>query len=220
MATDIQAVALDKDGVIYDSESQYHHALERAMAETGVSLPGELIASFRGMNAERTFAKLTEAVKAQYDPDRFIHEHWLSAFEELMEERGLPFMPGVERLIETLYEKGYPLALVTADSRENLLRDVERTRADLLAYFSVVVTVDDVVHPKPDPEAYRRAAALLGVAPRSLLVVEDSDFGAIAASSAGAQVLLYPGKREVPEEIRRRVERVIAHHRDVLETLA
>lgn len=220
MATEIQAVALDKDGVIYDSETLYQQAMELAMRETGVFLSPGLRASFRGMNAARTFATLTEAVRPQYDPDRFIHGHWLAAFERLLETGGLPFMSGAERLIEALHEKGYPLALVTADSRDNLLRDVKRTRPDLLGYFSVVITVDDVARPKPDPEAYQRASASLGVAPRALLVVEDSDFGALAASSAGARTLLLPGKRTVPEAIRHSVDKVIGHHRDVLELLA
>lgn len=220
MATEIQAIALDKDGVIYDSETLYHDAMEFAIQETGVSLPPELLASFRGMNASRAFDKLGEALKGQYDPDRFIHEHWLARFRHLMETRGLSFMPGVERLIEVLYEKGYPLALVTADSRDNLLRDVACTRPDILDYFSVVITIDDVVNPKPDPEAYQRAAALLGVTPQALLVVEDSDSGALAASGAGARVLLLPGKRQVPEMIQRRVDQVVTDHRDVLELFA
>lgn len=220
MVTEIQAIALDKDGVIYDSETLYHDAMELAIQETGVSLSPQLLASFRGMNAGRVFDKLGEALKGQYDPDRFIHEHWLARFSYLMETRGLSFMPGAERLIEALHQKGYPLALVTADSRENMLRDVACTRADILDYFSVMITIDDVARPKPDPEAYQRAAALLGVRPQALLVVEDSDSGALAASSAGARVLLLPGKRQVPERIRSRVDQIITDHQDVLELFA
>jgi sugar-phosphatase len=57
----------------------------------------------------------------------------------------------------------------------------------------VLVTVEDVRAGKPDPEGYRRAAELLGVAPENCLVVEDAEVGVTAGRAAGAQVAALKG---------------------------
>ena len=65
-------------------------------------------------------------------------------------------------------------------------------------YFSATVCGDEVPRGKPAPDAYRRAAALLGVAPAACLAIEDSVTGTAAAESAGCAVLVVPNDVAVP----------------------
>ena len=58
--------------------------------------------------------------------------------------------------------------------------------------FAMVVTVDDVVRAKPDPEPYLLAARTLGVDATRCLVFEDSEAGAEAAHRAGCTVVHVP----------------------------
>jgi beta-phosphoglucomutase-like phosphatase (HAD superfamily) len=51
--------------------------------------------------------------------------------------------------------------------------------------FDVIVTVDEVTRPKPDPEIYLVAAARLEVRPAACLAIEDSRPGVEAAVAAG-----------------------------------
>ncbi len=51
---------------------------------------------------------------------------------------------------------------------------------------SILVTIDDVEHGKPDPEGYLRAAELLGVQIERCLVVEDTEVGLAAGRASGA----------------------------------
>ena len=60
------------------------------------------------------------------------------------------------------------------------LLDIERE-------FDVIVTREDVTHPKPDPEIYHRVAKDLELPARECLVVEDSPPGITAALRAGMQ---------------------------------
>jgi sugar-phosphatase len=53
----------------------------------------------------------------------------------------------------------------------------------------VLVSADDVTRGKPDPEGYLTAAAALGAAPGSCVVVEDSPAGVAAGRAAGALVV-------------------------------
>jgi sugar-phosphatase len=52
-----------------------------------------------------------------------------------------------------------------------------------------MVTAESISRGKPDPEAYLKGAAELGVAPADCLVVEDAPAGAAAARSAGMRLL-------------------------------
>ena len=72
------------------------------------------------------------------------------------------------------------------------LRSVVHATLDavgLRELFSAVVTAEDVVHGKPAPDIFLRAAALLGVAPENCVVYEDGEPGIIAARAAGMRVV-------------------------------
>ncbi len=53
----------------------------------------------------------------------------------------------------------------------------------------VLVTVDDVLHGKPAPDPYLKAAERLGFDPKMCLVVEDAPKGLQSAQAAGASTL-------------------------------
>jgi HAD superfamily hydrolase (TIGR01509 family) len=55
---------------------------------------------------------------------------------------------------------------------------------------AIVICGEDVLHKKPDPEAYLLAAQRLDLSPQSCLAVEDSENGMVAAHSAGMEVLV------------------------------
>jgi beta-phosphoglucomutase-like phosphatase (HAD superfamily) len=56
--------------------------------------------------------------------------------------------------------------------------------------FHKVITAGDVVHAKPDPEAYVLALKQLGLEPSEALAFEDSESGKQAAEAAGIQVIM------------------------------
>jgi beta-phosphoglucomutase-like phosphatase (HAD superfamily) len=64
------------------------------------------------------------------------------------------------------------------------------------AYFAATVCGDEIEHPKPAPDPYLRAAALLGVAAADSVAIEDSPLGIASAEAAGCRVLAVPS--EVP----------------------
>jgi beta-phosphoglucomutase len=76
-----------------------------------------------------------------------------------------------------------PLAICSGAARAEIEPVVEA--AGLAPCFQAVVTSDDVVHGKPDPEGYVRALGLLGVEPADALVFEDTEAGIASARAAG-----------------------------------
>jgi beta-phosphoglucomutase len=76
-----------------------------------------------------------------------------------------------------------PLAICSGAARAEIEPVVGA--AGLAPCFQAVVTSDDVVHGKPDPEGYVRALGLLGVEPADALVFEDTEAGIASARAAG-----------------------------------
>ena len=60
------------------------------------------------------------------------------------------------------------------------------------SYFSAIITGDQVVHSKPDPEIYQLACRALGTDPAQTIAVEDSRNGILSASQAGMKVIMVP----------------------------
>src|SRR5438094_147704 len=100
---------------------------------------------------------------------------------------GLVAVAGVRDFVAMLEHLRVPRAIGTSASGF----DVDRVLAavGLRRAFWVIVTADDVVMGKPDPEVYELAAARLRVAPEACLVFEDSLVGIEAARRAGMRAV-------------------------------
>jgi beta-phosphoglucomutase-like phosphatase (HAD superfamily) len=90
---------------------------------------------------------------------------------------------------------------------------VERTLhlLGLHDWFPVVVTAEDTVRHKPDPDVFLEAARQLGVAPSDCTVYEDTDLGLEAARRAGMRGVdvrpLYGAGSVAPEALRPEMSR-------------
>jgi HAD superfamily hydrolase (TIGR01509 family) len=112
-------------------------------------------------------------------------------------DEGLPWRPGARELLLELREAGIPTALVTMSIRK--LAVVVVDAIDFPA-FDVIVGGDDVAHGKPQPDAYLRAAELLGVDPKDCVAIEDSRPGVTAAAASGAATIGVPLNVPLPED--------------------
>ena len=131
-----------------------------------------------------------------------IRQHGLSeSWEELAVESNdifltllpdrLAMMPGLAELLDALERAGIPKAIATSSARK--LADACLAPWDLARRFRFILTAEDVSRGKPNPEIYLTAARRLDVAPRQMLVLEDSENGCRAAAAAGAFAVAVPG---------------------------
>ena len=86
--------------------------------------------------------------------------------------------------------QGHRLALATSSFSYEAAQILEAL--DLYEKMDLVLGVENVTRPKPDPEIYLRAAEGLGLPPRECLAVEDSAIGATSALAAGMWVIVTP----------------------------
>lgn len=188
----IAGVALDMDGVIFDSERMYYESFISAVEHLNLPEAKDWARHLTGLSTAECLRFLRFRLPDTLPIERFV-PYWLAERDRWLEKNGLPLMAGAEALIHALAGQ-CPLALVTSAERHMMEENFRLSKTDLLSCFDVVVTVEDVARPKPDPQAYERAAALLGIVTEEMLVVEDSLHGAQAAIDAGAQLLFMSGR--------------------------
>jgi beta-phosphoglucomutase len=100
-----------------------------------------------------------------------------------------------------------PLAICSGAARDEIEPVVEA--AGLADCFRAIVSSDDVVKGKPDPEGYRSALAALGTT--TALVFEDTEAGVASAKAAGLRVIaklgtLAPARLAQADEIVERID--------------
>jgi HAD superfamily hydrolase (TIGR01509 family) len=202
----LQAVLLDMDGTLVDTEgfwwdaevevfAEMGHYLDEAHREVVVGGPmtrslGHLI-SVTGTNA--TLAELSALINRR--------------FTELI-GRGGPRMPGARRLRTELGAHGVPTALVSASHRhviDSVLRSLGPEN------FALSIAGDEVVRTKPHPEPYLVAAARLGADPARCVVIEDTPTGVTAAEAAGCRVVAVPSIAPIESVPGRSVVRSLEH---------
>ena len=95
--------------------------------------------------------------------------------------------PGVEKVIQELYEKKIPMYIATATDREMIIAAL--SRLDLLKYFQGIITCGELGVPKTQPDIYIYAANELGTKPEETLVFEDVAHAVLSATQAGFPVV-------------------------------
>jgi beta-phosphoglucomutase len=92
-----------------------------------------------------------------------------------------------EYALSKLKSDGFKLGLASNSVKNSV--ELMMKKSNLLSWLDVVLSNEDVVNPKPNPEIYIKAAEKLGLLPSECLVVEDNQHGITAARLAGAEVL-------------------------------
>jgi len=188
---DIHAVVFDFDGVLADTAAGWARAEEALCGLYSVPYTEELAAGTHGVSVEDAVAVLTAGAATDVCPDTAA-----STLRRLAEEHVLADSRALDGAAATLARLRGVVPIAVASNSERPLLELVLAETGLRGLVEVVVSASDVPNPKPAPDIYLHAAARLGVAPDSVLVVEDSPTGATAAATAGclvAHFVLDPG---------------------------
>jgi len=190
----IRAVLWDMDGTLADSETLHLETLIAVLKQHGIAAGDELYDPTVGKTGRDVHRYCCERFHRDFDYrewSRFRASHFIAAVP------GLKARPGAIEVCRAASAARIKQAVVSNSGR--VILDAGLNALGLLDYIAVSVSANDVRTAKPDPESYKQAASLLGVAARDAVVVEDSWIGAQAGVAAGMRVLAWPnnGSRAV-----------------------
>jgi HAD superfamily hydrolase (TIGR01509 family) len=176
----------DWDGVVIDSSRQHEKSWEDLAREAGLPLPDNHFRRGFGMKNQ---VIIPEILGWTDDPGQI--EDLGRRKEEIYRERvrrdGIAPLPGVLSLLEMLANRGVPCCVASSSPRANIDAVIEAIGAG--AYFSGIVSAEDVSHGKPDPEVFLKSAATIGCYASDCVVFEDALVGIRAGQAAGSKVI-------------------------------
>ncbi|GAA4665008.1 HAD family phosphatase [Streptomyces chumphonensis] len=189
----LQAVLLDMDGTLVETEDLWWEAEVEVFAELGHTLAEEHRSVVIGGPMTRSAAYLIKVTGARITVPE-VSRRLNATFAEKIDGE-VPLTPGARRLLTELAAHGVPAALVSATHRrimDSVLGSLGREN------FAVTIAGDEVERTKPHPEPYLTAARRLGAEPHRCVVVEDTATGVTSAETAGCPVVVVPSLSEIP----------------------
>lgn len=198
----LQAVFLDLDGTLVDTEGFWWETEAEVFAELGHILDDTHREVVVGGPMTRSAGYLIRATGADIDLAELSAR--LNARFTARIRHGVPLMPGARRLLAELAAHGVPTALVSASHRAIIDRMVHHLGAE---NFRLTLAGDELPRTKPHPDPYLTAAARLGVDPARCAVVEDTMTGVTAGEAAGCRVVAVPSVTPIPPGTGRTVVR-------------
>jgi HAD superfamily hydrolase (TIGR01509 family) len=183
------ALVLDMDGVMVDSEPHWNAFKERTLPDAlGVEVDPEVLAG-------RSMPDQHEYLAAEHGVERSLADYvdLFDDYADTLYGREVALLDGLPALLDDLRAAGVSIAVCSSSYRRWI--EIVFDRFDL-GEFDAVVSAADLEEPgKPAPDPYLHAAAELGVAPGRCVAVEDSAHGVEAAAAAGYYVLAYKPPR-------------------------
>ena len=180
-----KGVIFDMDGVLVDSEPLHQRAWKQTLGELGIPLTDEQFRQLMGKTTRQIFSLYFEKHGIQADL-----EYWSFKKDEAyraLVHRELQPLDGVVPFVMYLNSRKIRMAVASSAVRLNVQAALDCLKLE--GMFQAVLSVEDITHPKPDPEIYLTAAAQLGLAPVDCAVIEDSLPGIQSARQAGAFVV-------------------------------
>lgn len=179
----IKGIVFDMDGVLVDSEPIHIDAWNEIFGEFGHHFDMEWFHQWIGVSDKNFMLKIVEMYQIPADAEDLLQRK-RAVFENKIAQ-GVPPHKGVKEILPEL--KHLKLAVATSSNRKGATISLQGS--GLLPFFQSVVTADDVLKHKPNPDCYLKAVENLGLNPSDCIGIEDSVSGIKAAKTAGLFVI-------------------------------
>ena len=210
----ICAVIFDFNGVLVDDESVHCALFTEVLAQEGIMLSEkDYHERYLGYDDRKCFESALRDSQKSAHSDHL--DHLIAQKSQRYVEvasQGLRFFPAAAETLRTMATH-WPVAICSGALRAEI--EYSLMRLDRLDEITAIISAEDTVKCKPDPEGYQLALAALQrnarngksevqrpmeLAPSACLVIEDSLAGIISAKSAGMWAVGVPNTY-TPEQL-------------------
>ena len=187
MVNNIKAVLFDMDGVLIDAKDWHYEALNKAIKTFGIEISRyDHLHTFDGLPTKVKLEMLSEQFYLPEKLHKTINQLKQIYTEELIYQNCHPLFHH-EYALSKLRNEGYKIAVCSNSVRNTI--ELMMKKSGLADYIDLIMSNEDVVKSKPDPEIYLNAMGKLGLSPDECIVVEDNPNGIMAGKRSGARVL-------------------------------
>lgn len=178
-----QAILFDFDGTLADTLPYYIKAYDETLHSFGFTFSNEeIVKQCFGKRETDICISLGIPQKAAEFTNMYV-QHIKELFSEVR------LFDDTVKTLELLNAKKIRMGIITFQYRWYIDKMVDRL--GLKHYFDITLTVDDVIHPKPNPEAITKACSFFDLEPARAMMVGDAKSDVNMAKAAGCTSVLF-----------------------------
>jgi beta-phosphoglucomutase-like phosphatase (HAD superfamily) len=199
----LEALILDVDGTLADTEEAHRRAFNEAFEEHGLDWHwtkqqyAELLRTTGGKERITAFIGglpldpvARSAAMARVPA---LHKTKTDNYMRIVHSGEVPLREGVERLLDEARAAGVVLGIATTTTFDNIKALLQTSLGPhALGRFAVIGAGDQVPCKKPAPDIYKYVLRELGLRPQDCVAIEDSANGLASAKAAGLMTIVTP----------------------------
>lgn len=181
----VEAVLLDVDGTLIDSNDAHAQAWSDVFKEAGLEIGSEVVLPLVGMGSDKLLPQLT-GLDAESEEGKRLIERRTDVFAKEYLPSIRPF-PGALELLDRMRADGLKLVVASSASAEELRGLLHALGAEWL--LGDATSSSDAERSKPDPDIVRAAVDAAGAGPARSVMLGDTPYDVAAATRAGVRVV-------------------------------
>ena len=185
----IKAILFDMDGTLIDDEKFTISSKIIEGKKYGFNVKRVDVLKSLGMSKESSRKHFTSLYGENFPVDELAKQRFLYIVKD-MQENGIRLKPYVKKIIK--FCKKYNIKMIICTSTTSEKVEEYKNYGDLFDYFDGIVTGDQVINGKPNPDIFLKGLELAGVSKEEALIIEDSNIGVEAGINSGIDIIMIP----------------------------
>lgn len=201
-----RTVIFDLDGLLIDSEVISYQLYQDLIKQYGYSFTVE---DYTQNYSGKTATGNMEAIIKRFQLPISVQEgldFTLSKEKEYF-IKGVKLKAGAKELLNYLKQSEYKVVLASSSTKERALCAL--TQHHIESYFDEMVFGTEVENGKPSPDIFLKACEKAEARPENCLVLEDSEAGIQASSSAQIPVICVPDMKKPEDKFQKMTETML-----------
>lgn len=176
-----EALIFDCDGTLTDSMPVHFVAWRATLQRHGIVFEEDRFYELAGTPTSKIIEMLAEEQGVSVDVAEVTKQKAEGFIESIHLVKSIP------QVAEVVREHRGRMKMAVASGGLRRVVEIQLRQIGMEGWFDAVVTAEDTIRHKPEPDVFLEAARRLEVPAENCLVYEDSDFGLEAARRAGMQ---------------------------------
>lgn len=183
----VEAVLLDVDGTLVDSNDAHAHAWVQAFAEEGIDVDFARVRRCIGMGGDKLMPEVSGLTEDSERGERVSKRR-----REIFASDWLPRLaafPDAGRLVAALKERGFTVVAASSAKEDELQRLLDIAGASSL--LDEATSSDDAEESKPDPDILHAALERARTDASRAVMIGDTPYDVESASRAGVRAIAF-----------------------------